>query len=70
MEKNEPDKTYAKTIPGASANASGPEEMMDLITMIREMPRVAPPLGLLPSVMEAVRTKRIPLWLRVYRRIS
>ncbi len=36
-------------------------------TMIRKMPQIEPPAGLLPSVMEAVRARSVPLWLRAYR---
>jgi hypothetical protein len=44
------------------------EEMADRIkTMIRKMPQIDPPAGLLPLVMEAVRAKSVPLWLRAYR---
>ncbi|MGA3118510.1 MAG: glycogen-binding domain-containing protein [Syntrophobacteraceae bacterium] len=54
MEKKEPEEPY--------------DAMADRIkTMIREMPQIQPPVRLLPAVMEAVKAKRGPLWLRAYR---
>ncbi len=68
MEKKEPKHPHPETALCYRANAGGPEEMADRIkTMIREMPQIEPPAGLLPSVMEGVRAKRIPLWFRAYR---
>jgi hypothetical protein len=68
MEKKEPRETHPKTTPDGQASASGSEEMAERIkTMIREMPQVKPPAGLLLSVMEAVKAERVSPWLRVYR---
>ena len=68
MEKKEPKHPHPETAPGCRANAGRSEEMADRIkTMIREMPQMEPPAGLLPSVMEAVKAKRSPLWFRAYR---
>ena len=54
MEKKEPEEPY--------------DEMADRIkTMIRKMPQIEPPVRLLPAVMEAVKAKSVPLWLRAYR---
>jgi hypothetical protein len=68
MEKKEPKHPHPETAMGCRTNAGGAEEMADrLKTMLREMPKIEPPAGLLPSVMEAVKAKRIPLWLWAYR---
>ena len=68
MGKKEPKEPYPETALGYRANAGGWDEMADRIkTMIRKMPQIEPPAGLLPSVMEAVKAKRCPLWFRAYR---
>ncbi|MFZ0930782.1 MAG: hypothetical protein WAN11_19405 [Syntrophobacteraceae bacterium] len=59
MEKKEPKGSHPETVPGMREKTSGPEETVSLVTtMIREMPKVNPPVGLLPSVMEAVKQKQ------------
>ncbi len=68
MEKIEPGYPHPKIPLGAQVNAIGSEEMACPIkTMIRQMPQIEPPVGLVFSVMEAVRPKRVPLRLRAYR---
>jgi hypothetical protein len=67
MEKEEQKKIYRNTT-DMRTDANGSDDAADLIkTMIREMPRVAPPVGLLPSVMKVVGTKKVPLGVRFYR---
>lgn len=69
MEKRDPKQ---QTRPEASAevraNACGNDERIK--SMIREMPDLDPPGQLLSSVMEAVRAKKVPLWLRAYRWVT
>ncbi len=68
METKEPKQPHPETAPGDQANAYGSEEMAERIKiMIQEMPQIQPPARLLSAVMEAVRAKRDPLWLRAYR---
>jgi hypothetical protein len=71
MEKIEPGYPHPKTPLGARVNEIGQGEMERPIeTMIRQMPRIEPPAGLVFSVIEAIRTKRAPLWLRAYRSLT
>jgi hypothetical protein len=67
MEKKEHKETNLNRVMDERVNAEY-SEVADLIkTMIQKMPQADPPAGLLPFVMEAVRTKKVPLWLRVRR---
>lgn len=67
MEKKQPEETCLKTAFCARENTIGLEKIDRIKSMMRKIPRIEPPAGLLSSVMEAVRTRRVPLWLRTYR---
>jgi hypothetical protein len=70
MEKSKPEETYRKTALSARKNAGGSDERDLIVSMIREMPRIDPPAGLLSAVMQAVRQERVSAWLRVYRWVT
>lgn len=60
--------TYPEKTLRSVPNTSGADEAEDRIkAMIREMRQAEPPAGLLPAVMNAVKARNVPLWMRAYR---
>jgi hypothetical protein len=68
MKNSKPEATGPETALGSRSNTCASDETTDRIkSMIRDMPQIDPPPGLLRSVMESVEAKRLPLWVRAYR---
>jgi hypothetical protein len=68
MKNKKPEVADPETVFASRSNACTSDETTDRIkNMIRDMPQIEPPAGLLRSVMESVEARSVPLWVRAYR---